>query len=131
MSFWRRRKERKAWKRKVQISVDHCRNWVEYKPERANYQQKPSETLERGTGDCEDFAALFWYELKQQSLFDDAAIFYGFDHKYKGGHAILQIKRGKDELWICCNRGVMNRMPRFDAEAVRSDYVLSMWVEAA
>ena len=42
-------------------------NYVEYKDDPANDIQSPAETLEKGTGDCEDYVILWMYLVNQKT----------------------------------------------------------------
>ena len=76
-------------------SPDEIAEWIQlnikYKPDRISHWQQPEETLEKATGDCEDFSILFLFLCQENlGLYGDIVL----STKGKNQHAHARLFNG-------------------------------------
>ena len=89
---------------KIIIAINNFINTlIEYRKDRGDKWQTPFETLERGYGDCEDFAIFKYVILKQYGFKDEDLKFMISQHETNyEQHAYLEVKF-KDKIYFLDN----------------------------
>jgi len=91
-----------------QTGFDHIRNWVadnidyvsDEKRSGGDYWQTPRETLQLGTGDCEDFAILLCSLLRAYGISaEQVYVAIGLDDGEELGHAFVVEDWNRDGRW--------------------------------
>ena len=118
----------KAWRKEVRSIVNDTIAEIEYVPEAKgeNHWQTPAETLERGTGDCEDIQLLIRARLIDFNLITKSRLLLGIDDEYKVGHAILKVWHEGRPYHICNVRGLSRKLQHFNTTRGVGDQALDI-----
>lgn len=77
---------------------------ITFRPDRADYWATAGETLNRSTGDCEDYAIAKMQALKALGVPpQDLFVTIGRDNAVRQGHAVLLV-RAQGQFWVLDNR---------------------------
>ena len=107
----------KKWLSEVERIIKDTIKEIEYKaePKGVNQWQTPAETVELGTGDCEDIQLLIRARLFDFNLIDEGRLLLGRD-KQLGRHAVLKIKDPDGSEHFICNVNGLRDIADFEIE---------------
>lgn len=64
---------------------------ISRKADKYDFWQYPNETLDRGAGDCEDYASLKAYLILNNRLSEDVLLVAAYSNKYNICHMLIQV----------------------------------------